>query len=107
MKFIWRGETFEMVEQSDLSWQDMELLEETTGYTSTELGDQKIMGRARVIAALSWLSVRAQDDSVTFADFFGSKISEWEPQDDGEEKQAPPPPALANDPLGGSPAGSS
>lgn len=101
MKFLWRDRMYEAVEQSDLKWEDMELLEEATGYTSAELGDEKIAGKARVIAALSWMSVRAQDDSVTFADFFGSKLGEWEPQAEGEqEKTVPPPPVDPGDPLG-------
>jgi len=103
VKFIWRDRMYETVEQSDLSWQDMELLEEATGFTSSELGDEKVAGKARVIAALSWMSVRALDDSVTFAEFFGSKIGEWEPQAEGEQEQTvPPPPVDPDDPLDGS-----
>ena len=98
MKFLWRGVMYEAPEQKDLSWLEMEQLEEATGYTSTELGDAKVSGKARVIAALCWTAVHKQDEAVSFAEFFGSKLGEWEPQDDGEEETVPPPPA--DDPLG-------
>ncbi len=98
MKFLWRGETFEMVDQADLSWSEAEQLEEATGYTSSELEeDKRLGGKARVVAAMCWLSVRRQNEAVAFADFFGSKLSEFEPQRDEEEKTVPPP--VADDPL--------
>lgn len=102
MKFTWRGETFETVDQSDLTWVEMEQLEEATGFTSSEIQeDPKVSGRARVVAALCWMSVRRQNESVTFADFFGSKISEFQPQVEGEEETVPPPPVDPADPLDG------
>jgi hypothetical protein len=99
VKFLWRGEAYEAVEQSDLTWIEMEKLEEVTGYTSTELGDGKIAGKARVIAATCWMSVQRQDESVTFAEFFGSKLGQFEPQAEGEEEPVAPAP-VADDPLG-------
>ena len=100
MKFTWCGETFEAVEQTDLTWMEMEALEEATGYTSSEIEeDKRIAGKARVAAALFWLSVRRQNDKVEFPEFFGSKIGQFEIQNEGEEETAPPPPAADADPL--------
>ena len=97
MKFLWRGVAYEAVDQSDLTWIEMEKLEEATGYTTSEIQeDAKIGGKARVVAAQCWLSVQRNDPEITFADFFGSKLSEFEPQQDDEE-QVPPP--VVDDPL--------
>lgn len=95
-KFRWRDRRFERLEQSGLSWGQMEKLEEVTGVTTAELEDPKVAGRARVMAALCWLSVNDQDSEVTFAEFFNSKLGEFE-MEEGEEETVPLPPVA--DPL--------
>lgn len=103
MKFVWRGETFEMVEQSELSWAEAEELEEATGYTSSELEeDKRLGGKARVIAAMCWLSVKKQNEQITWAEYFGSKLGDFEAQREDEEETVPPAPVDPDDPLDGS-----
>jgi hypothetical protein len=100
VKFVWRGETFEAIDQEDLSWSEAEDLEEATGYTSTEIGeDKRISGKARVVAAQFWLAVRRQNDKVEFGEFLGSKLGEFQPQTEDQEETAAPPPAVEGDPL--------
>ena len=100
MKFTWKDVTFEGVDQSDFTWMEMEELEVAAGVTSGEIeADPKIAGRARVAAAFLWLSLRREKDDVTWPEFFASKVSQLEPQEEPETPDVQPPPDDPADPT--------
>lgn len=100
MKFTWKGETYETVDQTKMNWIEVSLLEEKTGVTSEELSaDRRLAGRALVTAAVCWISIKRQNPTVKWEDFALSPVEELHMEEDEPAGEEAPTVRPADDPL--------